>query len=403
MFGALVSLTLTLIHPISAQDPGPNTSPRPTKEILREVVFSSNLPVEKALDKLAKAMQRADQIGDKVGKAWALSTSGRFASTSDRRVKALDFYERALAIYTELKDARSVGETQKEIGEVDLALGQPTKAEERFQLALPILTACKALDDEAATLSDLGDTNIRLGRKDAALDFFGKALKIQRDVSDATREFQTLAKIGAVYLDLKQYKKSLDCFQSVAKISGYMDGEEASAATSNALLGIAKSYLGLGEKTQAVDAYAKVRPFLVGVDLKEAKAATHALLFELGPLVRGKYLYDAGLAFTENGQKPTGLDYLNQALPLRKGRDKALTLIAIGNIYAQDFKWAQSIVWFKQALSLFEQAKDSTGQIEALAGLIGAFDQLHQPGEVQKYMAQEKLIRERLATAKRGG
>jgi tetratricopeptide (TPR) repeat protein len=369
-------------------------SQRPSQEVNREVQASFNLPPDQALLKLANAVEMARTLKDRVGEAEALSVSGLMAAISDRRTQALAFYGQALVTYVALKDRRSEGQTQESIGEVYLKLRQPTKAIDHFNTALGIVTQIGERDSEAAILSDLGDANVQLGQLQSALEYFAKALKIERDQGDMIREYQTLAKTGAVYSSQKQFAKALDCYQKVVRISSNMDGEDASAANTGALLGMAYSYVALGKKALAVDTFAQARPFLTRKELAKARATTHNLLIELGPKARGKYLNDAGRALGETSQANEAVDYLTQALPLLQGSDKARALLNLGAVYQRTFKWPKAQSCLTQALTIFDQAKDKEGLIDVLGQLVGVCDQLHQKAKVQEYLARIRLLRE---------
>jgi tetratricopeptide (TPR) repeat protein len=259
-----------------------------------------------------------------------------------------------------------------------------------FDKALQLVHGAFPAEDESDALTGLGDANDHLGNKEKAIQWYEKAMQFQKASAFIDREADTSGKLGKVYYETRQFDKSLKSYQDEVQICTSLDGEEAGLG--KGLLGVAKAYVGLNQKQNAVDTFAKARPYLSGSELVEAKAITHNLLIELGPKVRGRYLYQIGKEFSEVQRTDDALTYLTQALPLCSGVDKGLTLNVLGQVYGNRFEREKALGYFKQALLIFEKANDEAGQLDVLNKIVGTSDELHRKDDVQKYLAQMRKI-----------
>ena len=124
--------------------------------------------------------------------ATTLSALGVAYKRIGRFEKAIEYYERALPIYRELKNRIGEAETLKFLGGAYTAINGSEKAIDHFEQALAIFRETKSRLGEGDTLEKLGLVYNRLNRPEKAIEYHEQALVISRAIYDRNMEADAL-------------------------------------------------------------------------------------------------------------------------------------------------------------------------------------------------------------------
>ena len=135
------------------------------------------------------------------------------------------------------------------IGTIYQDLGQPEKALECFERALAIYRQIGNVAGEACALGNIGSEHERSGRAQKALSHYRKALEIDRRIGDRKGEIAGLSNLGWMYYwGFGRRSKALECFEQALAICreiGDITGEGA------VLRNMGTALLSSGECSQA--------------------------------------------------------------------------------------------------------------------------------------------------------
>src|SRR5262249_16978301 len=133
--------------------------------------------------------------------------------TGESRLKAIDKYKEALALWQSIKRTGAesqVALTINAIGENYRELDDTNKALDYYTQALPIFRTAGDHAGEAAPLNNLGDAYLGLGQAQEALDYSNQALTAMRKIGDRRGEAIAVNTVGLVHSILGDNRKALD-------------------------------------------------------------------------------------------------------------------------------------------------------------------------------------------------
>ena len=301
--------------------------------------------------------------------------------TGESRLKAIDKYKEALALWQSIKKTgpeSQVALTLNAIGENYGELGDTNKAVDYYTQALPIFRTAGDHAGEAATLNNLGDAYVSLGQTQEALDYSNQALTAMRKVGDRRGEAIALKTIGLVHSILGDKPKALDYHnQSLAILRDL--GERQLEAT--ALINIGEIYIDLGEYQKALEYCNK------------ALLSNRALGNLSNEAVS---LSDIGFIYGSLGDTQQELVYYTQALELQQRTGaragQAITLNNIGHVHSKLGDKQKALEFYERSLALRRALNDRRGEASTLSN-IGS---IHQDlGDYQKaldYYNQSLII-----------
>jgi tetratricopeptide (TPR) repeat protein len=158
-------------------------------------------------EKLLDANSEIDIKRLKNGLAKAYASQGIVYSQQSNYFNALDFYQKALAIYLEINQKPSICKAYNNIGIVYKSQLNYLKAIEYFQKALKIQQEIGE-QSVAVTLTNIGVIYAEQGNKSKVLEYFDKAKKLFEN-NDNKRGFALLNNYyGDYYLKEKNYPKA---------------------------------------------------------------------------------------------------------------------------------------------------------------------------------------------------
>jgi len=158
--------------------------------------------------------------------------------------KAIEYYEKALAIAQEIGDKRGEGNRLGNLGNAYSDLGQVKKAIEYYEKALAISQEIGDRRGEGADLGNLGNAYSDLGQVKKAIEYHEKALLIAQEIGDKRGEGNHLNNLGVAFENTKNYKEALACYLRAKDIRTEIKNPNLKTTESN----IKKLEEKLGEK-----------------------------------------------------------------------------------------------------------------------------------------------------------
>lgn len=307
---------------------------------------------QKAREKFIKCSIYFQEIGDKNGEAESFLFAGFVSASLGEKLKALDYYNKALPLFREISDKRQEVITLNNIGRIYDEIGEKRKALEIFNQTLPLFRAIGDKVGESITHNNLGLVYSGLGENEKALEYYKTALPMIRGLGDKNTEAILLNNIGKIYDDLGEKKQALDYYTQALEIFQALGNKGSEALILNNIAGI---YESLGEKKRALDYYFQALSILQAIGNKKDEASI---------------LTNLALVYAELYERKKSLEYLNKALPLfRLAGDKsgeAHTLNTIGKITSESGDELNALEFYEQASILFRASENKVG----LAGAI---------------------------------
>lgn len=336
------------------------------------------------------------------------------AGNTMEQPKAIEKYERALALFRSGGDHSGEASTLHYIGRGYLIAGEYQKALQYFSQALPLEQAAGDRVSEANTLSDIGlaYTNLSLSPQ-KALDYHKQALQLERAEEDREGEAYTLQLMGMIHSSLGEFQKELDDYKQAWYLARAA-GDRPQEASALGKIGYAH-YL-LGDKSKALDyldkslvmwrelgerAQEASQLFFIGQiwnDLGEQDKALRYYNLAL-PIVRAlgnrtseaSTLLQVGSAYSQLGAKETALEYYNRALLLARATGnrglEIVTLVIIGAVTSKEEK-QKGLEYYKQALLLARSDGNEVEEAGVLRAVGSAYAGLGESQKALDYLNQ---------------
>jgi len=146
--------------------------------------------------------------------------------TSDYK-KALDYYNRALLLFTTAKDTNGYVRVKNNIGLIYQNTGQQVEARNYFEEAVSLSRQKKYYDQESMALSNLASVENELGKYNLALEHFKEVL--QRDISTGNQTYiaSSYTNVGEAYKMLQQFDSAAWYYQRSIQIKEALNEESA--------------------------------------------------------------------------------------------------------------------------------------------------------------------------------
>jgi DNA-binding SARP family transcriptional activator/tetratricopeptide (TPR) repeat protein len=198
------------------------------------------------------ALYAAQESGDRVGQADALSSRGAVYEGQGRYPEAISEFRRALAIYEQLGERRGQARVLNNLGYV---LWDQAHYEESADHCRRALALHRAVGDEfgqAVSLNNLGMVLCRLGRYEQAGGHHRQALAIFRDIGYPNGEGSALAHLGEVLYGQGRYHEAAGYHERALAMFRDLDDRDGEADVLNDL---GATLHGQGEHDQAAARY----------------------------------------------------------------------------------------------------------------------------------------------------
>ncbi len=183
------------------------------------IAYSNLGQVEKAIQYYEKALAIAQEIGDRRGEGNRLGNLGNAYRNLGQVEKAIQYYEKALAIDKEIGDRRGEGNRLGNLGNAYSDLGQVEKAIQYYEKALAIAQEIRDRRNEGNWLGNLGLAYSALGQVEKAIQYYEKALAIDKEIGDRGREGIALGNLGLAYHNLGRVEKAIQYYEKALAIA----------------------------------------------------------------------------------------------------------------------------------------------------------------------------------------
>ncbi len=307
-----------------------------------------------AIAKYEQALPLFRAAGDKYRTGMTLQLMGVADYPLNEFPKALDCFNQALAIATELNDKRFQAGTETWIAGMLDILGDVTKALAHHEHALKLAREGGWRLAEGSALASMGKIYSDIAEWQKALDLYSQALPIFTEIDDKQNQAVTLNNIGIAYDLSGEYQKALDYLQQSLPLFRATGNKNSEAYT---LLNIGRVYSRLDQNDKALSYYNQAQALQRATGNRAQEAET---------------LDEMGEAYSAAGQYEKAIDYHQQAIQIQvtvgNVRREALARAKLGDVYSKLGQPAKALEQFNQALATFRSIGDPRSAAMVLEG-----------------------------------
>ncbi len=272
-----------------SRKPWPLTNSLETREV-RPTLFAAlarfiitGARYKKAVEYYDKALTNYRDLKDPDGETDALQGLATVYAVWVQKDKALKNYEEALAIARSLKNPKKEADALYHIGGGYQGRGQYGKALEFCEEALALYRQLKNPHGEEISLRIIGTVYHILGQYTKALEFKEKSLEISQRLKDSQGQGYALNDIANLYDDWGAHYKSLEYYQQALEIRRNLKDRHGEGST---LLEMVSAYSQQGNLTEAMAQAQKGLEIYkeLGVPTKWAQQQIGDLYLDMGEL-----------------------------------------------------------------------------------------------------------------------
>jgi tetratricopeptide (TPR) repeat protein len=329
---------------------------------------------QQAIAQFQEAAQLFATDGDRKNQAIALNRLGGLYVTLGEQQKALETYNQALSLSRAMGDRMGEAANLNNLGTAYTAFGDSRAALDVYVRALPLIRDTKDRASEAIILTNMGAIYDGFGERQKALDIYTQALPLSRSVGDRAGEARILNSMGLVYNAQGENQKALDTYNQALSLSKATTDLEVETIVLNSIGGV---YQDLGELQKAASYYSKALLLSRAVGDRASEAAS---------------LNNLGSVYLEARDYQKALDYFAQTLPIVKARGaragESLALNNIGTAYSYLGKKQEALQYFLEALAFGKTTGVRTGDVSTLSNIGQIYSTLGEPDKALDYYDQ---------------
>ena len=292
-------------------------------------------------DALKYGLEASQKLYNKEDEASHLGALGNVYKMLGKVDKAIECYEKSLAISREVKNFLEESHMLSNIGILCKDFGQIDKAIEYYEQALFISKKIGYRKGEESALGNLGNAYRNLGQIDKAIKYLKQALYISREIGHQQGESNHLGNIGNAYYTLGDFNNAIEYLEQALVISkelGYKMNE------GSWLNNIGNAYKDSGEIEKAIECYEQALDISREIGHRQGESS------RLGNL---------GLVYRIVGQIDKAIRYLKQALDISReiGHWQGVGnhLCNLGTTYYSLGQLDKALPYFQESLNIFEQ------------------------------------------------
>lgn len=310
---------------------------------------------------------------------FALNRIGTIYSDLGEKLKALEYYQKAIPVAKQLEEKALEGGTLNNIGSIYNALGNRKEAINYYEQSLILTREAGDQIEEMTTVNNLGVSYDNLGESEKALEYYFQALAIAKSLNQLEMMGTTLSNIGLAYSNLGERDKALEYYEQALTLSRNVGDRQGEGVRLN---NMGLVYDGFGEKDKALSHY------IQSLTLAETVGDQS---------LQGSVLSNIALVLDGLGQKTQALEYYQQALALarlvgdRPGEGIRLNNIAL--LYDSEGEKEKALSYYEQALVLAQTVGDRLVEGAILSNIGHAYDGLGQQEKALNYYEQALVIR----------
>jgi len=217
-------------------------------------IYYSRGVIEKAIEYYEKALAISKKLGDKIGEASDLGSIGAVYYFTGNVDKALAYYFRSLAICKETGEKHTTSTILENIGKAYGDLGQIETSMNFYIQSLKLSRELNCLQNVCSTLNRIGALYHTMIMFEKAIDCFQEALVISQEIADRRLEGKSLGNLGKTYGSMGNAVKSIEYNKKALKISREIGNRNDESIHIGAL---ATAYLQLGDIEKAKEYFSK--------------------------------------------------------------------------------------------------------------------------------------------------
>jgi len=198
-------------------------------------------------DNLKKALRIFQELGDRRSVSVSLGHLGTVSAETRRFKQAVAYFSEAKEIACEIGDRHGQGGMSVNIGNVYLEERKFQKAIEYFTEGINIFREDGDRKAEAQTANNIGNAYGQDGQYEMAVSWLGEAFELHHAIGDLHGGAMASTNLGNAYLCLGDSEKAIEAFSVALTIFRQMSDRYGEAETLNNL-GIAETDLGLYDR-----------------------------------------------------------------------------------------------------------------------------------------------------------
>lgn len=297
--------------------------------------------------------------------------------------ESINLYQKALAIYREIKDLRGESQVINDLAGIYLRLNKNIESLDLNKQSLNIRRQIRYELGELQSLISLGATYNKLSQYSLALDSFNQAIVLAQKVGTERQKASLYSNLGQVFANLGQFPKSYVYYEQALKIRRQIND---SSGIANTLHNLGFTYEKLSRYNDALKVYEESLAIrrLIKDRLGEAKVLNNigsvlsqqrkytesvkALESSLKIFRDIQEYYSAGLlmdslanAYQNLGKYDLAQSFYFDALAIKSSSKQkgevAITLSNLGDLYAKQGNISTAIAFYKESIQVIESIR----------------------------------------------
>ncbi|MFK7772902.1 MAG: tetratricopeptide repeat protein [Saprospiraceae bacterium] len=175
-------------------------------ELCSELTYQD---ISSAKTNCQQALELAEEINFKKGKASALQYFGTIEQAQSNYTKALDFQKKSITLFLELNDEMAVANLQNNMGICYDEQGDYQKALQNYFAALKVYEAKNESLSIAQAFNNIGIVYKKQKNYDKVIEYYSKALSIYKNVNHGFGMAVTEGNIGSAFLEKNEYLQAI--------------------------------------------------------------------------------------------------------------------------------------------------------------------------------------------------
>jgi CHAT domain-containing protein/Tfp pilus assembly protein PilF len=360
--------------------------------------------------------------GDRKGEAITIGQMGNAYKQLGQHAKALEYFQRSLAMKRELQDRLEEAKTLANIGLFYKETSDYPKASEYLNDALTIARELNSELVESAVVNNLGLVYDELGDPKRALEMYNRALSLYKEPSSGMAD--VIGNIGGVSLLLGDYSEALHQYEKALAIDEQLQLKPKIALD---LENIGLCLIGLGRATDAIPILDRAINLTSEAGMKKEEAdcrkAKGTALLQLGKYSdalaqynSARSIYEAASINAEPSFKQELIEALGDLgdLQMRLGdatsaekdfrraiemseaikypRGVTINLISLGDLQMRQKRFPEAIALYTQAVTRATEVNDKAHVSAAKTQLAHAYRNLNRFTEAEQQAVQARDI-----------
>jgi tetratricopeptide (TPR) repeat protein len=354
-----------------------------TQEKIDGLLYQANSKRNTSPEEALKYCKEANSLSESINYTKGSAISNQISAICCRQLaefdNALEFNNKALALYKLLEDEIGQSKVLNSIANVYYSLSNYSKAIKYFDYCLSILNKFEDNNFLINVLSNQGLAYQESGEIEKALNCYLKSVSICKE-KNIEIPFNLLNNVGIAYQELEDYNNSLKYFYSALTIEDKLNDLRNFGFT---LGNIGISFSKMGDHTNAITYLSEALIMLKKYGNKYAEANVYL---------------NIGISFREFKYYPDAFKYLNRALKYyMEINDRSFlagTLCEIGklNFELNNYKDAKNS--FKQGSMMASEYGDEISTIECKIGLAKIYRKFQDYEKAINFLNEAKELSE---------